>query len=141
MFFFLIIQRPPRSTRTDTLFPYTTLFRSDRHGPRRSRTGIADSSTGTRQHPAHAERSALAGHTPDLAGGRPGADHSQHAPGTGPLADGGLSRSCDDREPPRAAARRPEECRVGIASVSTRRSRWSTLLQNTTTNYLKHTRT
>src|SRR3546814_10647954 len=31
--FFLMIRRPPRSTRTDTLFPYTTLFRSfqDRH--------------------------------------------------------------------------------------------------------------
>src|SRR3546814_2427776 len=29
MFFFLLmIRRPPRSTRTDTLFPYTTLFRS-----------------------------------------------------------------------------------------------------------------
>src|SRR3546814_5045464 len=28
MFFFLMIRRPPRSTRTDTLFPYTTLFRS-----------------------------------------------------------------------------------------------------------------
>src|SRR3546814_4247951 len=27
-FFFLWIRRPPRSTRTDTLFPYTTLFRS-----------------------------------------------------------------------------------------------------------------
>src|SRR3546814_20465725 len=27
-FFFLVIRRPPRSTRTDTLFPYTTLFRS-----------------------------------------------------------------------------------------------------------------
>src|SRR3546814_576588 len=27
LFFFLIIRRPPRSTRTDTLFPYTTLFR------------------------------------------------------------------------------------------------------------------
>src|SRR3546814_11273886 len=27
-FFFLIIRPPPRSTRTDTLFPYTTLFRS-----------------------------------------------------------------------------------------------------------------
>src|SRR3546814_4215791 len=27
-FFFLIIRRPPRYTRTDTLFPYTTLFRS-----------------------------------------------------------------------------------------------------------------
>src|SRR3546814_20768835 len=25
-FFFLMIRRPPRSTRTDTLFPYTTLF-------------------------------------------------------------------------------------------------------------------
>src|SRR3546814_13470875 len=31
MFFFLMIRRPPRSTRTDTLFPYTTLFRSPRH--------------------------------------------------------------------------------------------------------------
>src|SRR3546814_12062079 len=29
-FFFLMIRRPPRSTRTDTLFPYTTLFRSIR---------------------------------------------------------------------------------------------------------------
>src|SRR3546814_15571464 len=31
-FFFLIILRPPRSTRTDTLFPYTTLFRSAEYG-------------------------------------------------------------------------------------------------------------
>src|SRR3546814_13138202 len=30
IFFFLMIRRPPRSTRTDTLFPYTTLFRSAR---------------------------------------------------------------------------------------------------------------
>src|SRR3546814_11369744 len=28
LFFFLMIRRPPRSTLTDTLFPYTTLFRS-----------------------------------------------------------------------------------------------------------------
>src|SRR3546814_19345707 len=28
MFLFLMIRRPPRPTRTDTLFPYTTLFRS-----------------------------------------------------------------------------------------------------------------
>src|SRR3546814_3446738 len=39
-----MIRRPPRSTRTDTLFPYTTLFRprvaaADR-GPRRDRTGV-----------------------------------------------------------------------------------------------------
>src|SRR3546814_12225870 len=29
VFVFVMIRRPPRSTRTDTLFPYTTLFRSD----------------------------------------------------------------------------------------------------------------
>src|SRR3546814_2764700 len=34
-FFFLMIRRPPRSTRTDTLFPYTTLFRSRNPAPRR----------------------------------------------------------------------------------------------------------
>src|SRR3546814_2920985 len=31
--FFLMIRRPPRSTRTDTLFPYTTLFRSPNRRP------------------------------------------------------------------------------------------------------------
>src|SRR3546814_10374175 len=31
--FFLMIRRPPISTRTDTLFPYTTLFRSPRCKP------------------------------------------------------------------------------------------------------------
>src|SRR3546814_17461291 len=38
--FFLMIRRPPRSTRTDTLFPYTTLFRSrlqERDGMARGR--------------------------------------------------------------------------------------------------------
>src|SRR3546814_1471965 len=29
-----MIRRPPRSTRTDTLFPYTTLFRSEKAGQR-----------------------------------------------------------------------------------------------------------
>src|SRR3546814_16590120 len=33
-----MIRRPPRSTRTDTLFPYTTLFRSD--PPRPAGTGV-----------------------------------------------------------------------------------------------------
>src|SRR3546814_20840971 len=32
-----MIRRPPRSTRTDTLFPYTTLFRSGRAQPPRQR--------------------------------------------------------------------------------------------------------
>src|SRR3546814_5843491 len=41
LFFFLMIRRPPRSTRTDTLFPYTTLFRSP---ARISRTSCSRSS-------------------------------------------------------------------------------------------------
>src|SRR3546814_14180761 len=39
-FFFLMIRRPPRSTRTDTLFPYTTLFRSCAY-PGARRFGLA----------------------------------------------------------------------------------------------------
>src|SRR3546814_7466985 len=39
VFFFLMIRRPPRSTRTDTLFPYTTLFRSDRRAGAAPRRG------------------------------------------------------------------------------------------------------
>src|SRR3546814_10605627 len=47
LFFFLMIRRPPRSTRTDTLFPYTTLFRSPGSGAhlhtRRSSRNYRDS--------------------------------------------------------------------------------------------------
>src|SRR3546814_5594100 len=39
-----MIRRPPRSTRTDTLFPYTTLFRSARH----LRRGLGDGEAGAR---------------------------------------------------------------------------------------------
>src|SRR3546814_12813050 len=39
IFFFLMIRRPPRSTRTDTLFPYTTLFRSLQAGVRATLRG------------------------------------------------------------------------------------------------------
>src|SRR3546814_9439354 len=47
-----MIRRPPRSTRTDTLFPYTTLFRSaaDRSRTAREGGGIA----GSRHLPARA---------------------------------------------------------------------------------------
>src|SRR3546814_3642444 len=37
-----MIRRPPRSTRTDTLFPYTTLFRSFVQGLRTELTTLAD---------------------------------------------------------------------------------------------------
>src|SRR3546814_9253323 len=39
-----MIRRPPRSTRTDTLFPYTTLFRSGAEGP--VRQGLDDGVAG-----------------------------------------------------------------------------------------------
>src|SRR3546814_3367488 len=40
LFFFLMIRRPPRSTRTDTLFPYTTLFRSTHGSTALQRRGV-----------------------------------------------------------------------------------------------------
>src|SRR3546814_15561445 len=56
--FFLMIRRPPRSTRTDTLFPYTTLFRSrdvsrdDRLFPSRCRAHRRRASRVDRSRPA-----------------------------------------------------------------------------------------
>src|SRR3546814_18797231 len=48
-FFFLMIRRPPRSTRTDTLFPYTTLFRSLEQ--LLARAGIEAEISGREKHP------------------------------------------------------------------------------------------
>src|SRR3546814_12071163 len=50
--FFLMIRRPPRSTRTDTLFPYTTLFRSGRVGIRGSGACGAELKSGAAPRPA-----------------------------------------------------------------------------------------
>src|SRR3546814_19305176 len=46
LFFFLMIRRPPRSTRTDTLFPYTTLLRSTTMESRLSLTPSKRASAG-----------------------------------------------------------------------------------------------
>src|SRR3546814_14601048 len=46
LFFFLMLRLPPRSTRTDTLFPYTTLFRSGSLYPRHCRAASARSRSG-----------------------------------------------------------------------------------------------
>src|SRR3546814_6594464 len=43
-----MIRRPPRSTRTDTLFPYTTLFRSTRRPRRPARLGPGDRGAASR---------------------------------------------------------------------------------------------
>src|SRR3546814_13164487 len=56
-FFFLMIRRPPRSTRTDTLFPYTTLFRS------------ADDVVTDRERARHENREAI-GHAVGVLGAR-----------------------------------------------------------------------
>src|SRR3546814_13989945 len=58
-----MIRRPPRSTRTDTLFPYTTLFRSPSHAVRVHERGVAgddgvEQSGRTRQPRTHAALSA-----------------------------------------------------------------------------------
>src|SRR6056297_3797207 len=64
-FFFLMIRRPPRSTRTDTLFPYTTLFRSARlshgHRPVASSVCRAEDRQGRRSRGARSEE-----HTSEL---------------------------------------------------------------------------
>src|SRR3546814_1492959 len=54
-----MIRRPPRSTRTDTLFPYTTLFRSLGHHP----VGAGDLAAG-RQH----QQAGTAGQQPEPPG-------------------------------------------------------------------------
>src|SRR3546814_10518591 len=46
-----MIRRPPRSTRTDTLFPYTTLFRSWPEAARRPRRFLAERRPLARRHP------------------------------------------------------------------------------------------
>src|SRR3546814_1126463 len=67
-----MIRRPPRSTRTDTLFPYTTLFRSRAVQPPRL-SSDADSprtSGGRRRHPhAHAVRAGFPTARTHLGGG------------------------------------------------------------------------
>src|SRR3546814_12898740 len=79
IFFFLMIRRPPRSTRTYTLFPYTTLFRSRqcrgdedprRREDRRTRRGRE----GPVEIPAAGRRGR---HRPQYLGGDPGPRRAQ----------------------------------------------------------------
>src|SRR3546814_5889326 len=69
-----MLRRPPRSTRTDTLFPYTTLFRSLRAQAHRQRPRTATASPyGIAPRPARATRRAPSGGTRDTSpsAGRP----------------------------------------------------------------------
>src|SRR3546814_3895474 len=59
--FFLMIRRPPRSTRTDTLFPYTTLFRSRRTRLHAWRAAISRLHSREAPEPANAAAAQLRG--------------------------------------------------------------------------------
>src|SRR3546814_1554934 len=74
-----MIRQPPRSTRTHTLFTYTTLFRSPRSAPGR------DEGT-ERARAAHPHRAPAARRAPDLGGVEPGIRHQPGAcaPDRGP---------------------------------------------------------
>src|SRR3546814_14349598 len=111
-----MIRRPPRSTRTDTLFPYTTLFRSHVHGRRNRRNPRQR----TLAHP----------HVKKLRGGVIIKQESQVTPKASPK---NLRRATIEKmgrptglEPATSGTtNRSEERRVGKECVSTCRSRWS----------------
>src|SRR3546814_14815971 len=70
MFFFLMIRRPPISTRTDTLFPYTTLFRSVGAGGELAFHFHAPPAVAPLGHRRHVTAVALEGRLDDDAGDR-----------------------------------------------------------------------
>src|SRR3546814_15296649 len=112
-FFFLMIRRPPRSTRTDTLFPYTTLFRSLRPGQRLADLGAA-------------QRVGVMQRVGGVFRGGDGfllLDVPQHFRWR--LGAGGHEELVSQAVDRALLAGRSEERRVGKEWVSTCRSRWS----------------
>src|SRR3546814_12430483 len=110
LFFFLMIRRPPRSTRTDTLFPYTTLFRS------RGREAVGEEMDCGR-----------IGERPDQAfDAETPRGRVEHAADRAPVDDDRHRRAQGAAVPLRLRQHlRSEERRVGKECVSTCRSRWS----------------
>src|SRR3546814_19776693 len=119
-----MIRRPPRSTRTDTLFPYTTLFRSEKNtgwpcwGARRPVTSSRDlagrtegNNHGFYLHPVNFRAGVLRRLLCGLVGNA----------GVAHTADGGHERDFFGHH----RWGRSEERRVGKECVSTCRSRWS----------------
>src|SRR3546814_20504910 len=116
-----MIRRPPRSTRTDTLFPYTTLFRSgDARGPARlppTRALRPDcrANTGTPAAPT-AARPVL-----PLRRGQPRSRRRHRAAALRPQVPAAAARTPRTSRTPT----RSEERLLGTECVSTFRSRWS----------------
>src|SRR3546814_19012336 len=105
-----MIRPPPRSTRTDTLFPYTTLFRSESAALR----------------PAEAQSARTAHRFPGSAGKVHRARGPQEAETGRRDDDLRLPQLCAVWEKGPGRSRRSEERRVGKECVSTCSSRWWT---------------
>src|SRR3546814_18354206 len=117
-FVFLMIRRPPRSTRTDTLFPYTTLVRSQGrpHREQRAADDREHRRDGGAQKPQKRE---CRKRQPGEGDGRGRHQERNQYPKPERRAGRGL---WPDRE--RNPRPRSEERRVGKECVSTGRSRW-----------------
>src|SRR3546814_11081686 len=119
--FFLMIRRPPRSTRTDTLFPYTTLFRSMAIPVATPKALLADKGyDGDRFRESLLVRGILPIIPPRA--NRKAPEH----PDYGRYKDRNrVERMFGKLKQQRSIATRSEERRVGKECVSTCRSRWS----------------
>src|SRR3546814_13753427 len=117
-------RRPPRSTRTDTLFPYTTLFRSDAVVADAGKTPLAVGRAEFVDEGLSVLRAGRMGESADVECG----DSGRHAralvwigcSGHRSLRPANANPARRDRQ-----FRRSEERRVGKECVSTCRSRWS----------------
>src|SRR3546814_18213132 len=128
-----MIRRPPRSTRTDTLFPYTTLFRSSRP----ARNGMASDPPGRMQGRDAAAQVAILhlgeSRCRDTAGERLLVGEAADAFDEIAI---GVAVAGDDR-----AERRSEAGRVGQECVSTCRSRWAPHHTNKKTRWSQQNQT
>src|SRR3546814_12073812 len=105
-----MIRRPPSATRTDTLLPYTALFRSDQR--------VAQQRAAHGQHLLLAAREAAGLGVAPLLEAREVVEHLLHRPLHAAGARGLLAHA-------QILVHRSEERRVGKECVSTCRSRWS----------------
>src|SRR3546814_18408699 len=112
--FFLMVRRPPRSTRTDTLCPYTTLFRSPAFHPRRLNRWTR------RSFGFRLRMIELALRPPKIFRHRRLVLHRRSV-----RKSRWLGRRCLSVPHRRVLTLRSEERRVGKECVSTCRSRWS----------------
>src|SRR3546814_17384832 len=156
-----MIRRPPRSTRTDTLFPYTTLFRSGRPPRARARPPppleprLGRSPRGVLRHQPGRLRAARRRGRPPAADPRLRRRPHPPQPGAAVRCDGPppVDRGCLRQglpgglgRVPRVRGRRPagapedrsEERRVGQEGVRPCRSRWCPYIKKKKTKQKEH---